>query len=78
MLLLSLHYFSLSYPAYLLWLEKELKIRSKDDWYSVTVSAVRERGGSGFLDKFDGSLQRALVTAFPEYSWKSWLFERYK
>jgi len=39
---------------------EEFNIREATDWKNVTTAVVRERGGSGLLAKFDGSLYDAL------------------
>jgi len=33
-----------------------------------------QRHGTGFLDHYRGSLQKALQELFPQYQWKPWLF----
>jgi len=60
--------------AYVHWLEKEFGIVRLCEWYTVRVEAIRQRGGSRFLQWFGGSMQRALQTFYPNYDWKPWLF----
>jgi len=59
---------------YLNWLELQLNISSKEQWYGVTIRDVRDRGGRGLLAKYDDSLQKALICIFPSWNWKSWMF----
>ena len=61
---------------YIEWLARERGIRSLDDWYRVQSTQVKEMGGSGFIDFYDGSFYRAMSTLYPSHSWKAWLFER--
>lgn len=77
-------------------LKKEYNIKSPEDWYAIKVptypqsplkvSDVRKKeGGYSFLEKYGGSLQRALTHFYPgtsrnffnhfvEVDWKPWLF----
>lgn len=59
---------------YIEWLEQQLAIASKDQWYRVTIEQIRRLGGSGFLNGYDSSIQRALADIYPDYPWRSWLF----
>ncbi len=53
------------------WLDdiaKNLKITDTDGWYKVTTKVIQQqKGGSGLLSKYNGSLARLLVTVYPEY-----------
>jgi len=61
---------------YFNWLEKELSIESKQDWYKVKSSdIVRIPGGRMFLRKYDSSLRRTIVSLIPNWNWKPWMFE---
>lgn len=55
-------------------LEKELKIEHLDDWYKITPSQVRKRGGAGLLNHYAGSLLRALEAVYPDHKWLCWKF----
>jgi len=61
---------------FVLWLELELKLDSKDEWYSVRMEEFIKRGGSGLLQLYSNSLDRLLIEVFPEHDWKPWLLER--
>eukprot|EP01114_Cavostelium_apophysatum_P016562 TRINITY_DN4740_c0_g1_i1.p1 TRINITY_DN4740_c0_g1~~TRINITY_DN4740_c0_g1_i1.p1 ORF type:complete len:576 (-),score=130.33 TRINITY_DN4740_c0_g1_i1:21-1748(-) len=56
--------------AFLLDLASHLKIRSVRDWYSVSPQEIKEHGGQGLLDFYRGSHAEALMSSFPEFSWK--------
>jgi len=57
------------------WLEKDLNIKDKEDWYKIKISEIEKRGGSSFLQKYEGSLYKAFSSIYPNVSWKPWLFE---
>jgi len=61
---------------YLLWLEVQLGIHDKAQWYSVNAQQILCKTGSrNFLNHYQGSLPRALMEIFcNEFSWKRWLF----
>lgn len=56
------------------WLSDTSQLRNKEDWYSLDPSEVIQRGGESILNKYDGSLSRALQRLYPEYRWQSWKF----
>jgi hypothetical protein len=41
------------------WMEKQLNIVSKEDWYKVSSEDVEQKGGSAVLNRYS-SLQKAL------------------
>lgn len=47
-------------------LEKELGIRSAEEWARVTCAEVGRRGGRTVLGRYNGSLVRALQDVYPE------------
>src|SRR5690242_7978426 len=58
-------------------LSKKLGHKSKDDWYTTSLSDVQESGGSGLLEYYYGqSIPKALKTLFPEHKWIPWKFKR--
>eukprot|EP01027_Heterolobosea_sp_BB2_P000282 GEZU01000413.1.p1 GENE.GEZU01000413.1~~GEZU01000413.1.p1 ORF type:complete len:468 (+),score=89.89 GEZU01000413.1:405-1808(+) len=57
-------------------MEQQLNITDLDGWYSVTTTQLQERGGSGLLSFFGGSLLRLLRTVYPEHKWQAWKFAR--
>jgi hypothetical protein len=44
--------------AFFKWLEKEMQIKSVDDWSKVTVRDIQKKGGAGLLDRYDNSLPK--------------------
>ncbi len=44
-----------------------LNITEPAQWYKVTIQNIRQLGGSGLLDKYEGSLRNLLKTVYPEY-----------
>jgi hypothetical protein len=59
------------------WLEDELGIEKKEDWYKINRKEVQRRGGSWVLKKYYGdSLVRALLTVYPDHNWLLWMFQR--
>jgi len=61
---------------FLQWLELELGIFVHDNWYNVRVEDIHSRGGSAFLDYYNGSLSIALSALYPHHNWKPWLFRQ--
>ena len=51
------------------WLEKELKIKHKEDWYNVTINDINKLGGRRLIDHHNGSIRTMLKTVFPEFPW---------
>jgi len=60
---------------FLQWLSARLHISEEEQWYRVTVRQVRKNHGTGFLMKYGGSLQRALIDLLPQYPWWPWRFD---
>jgi hypothetical protein len=53
-------------------LARELALQSLDGWYDVAVEQVQKfPGGSNLLNRYGGSLFRALQRLFPEHPWDS-------
>jgi hypothetical protein len=59
---------------YFEWLEEELGIENKEQWYTVKESEVMERGGSSLFILYHRSLPAALLSVFPEYGFLPWKF----
>jgi hypothetical protein len=61
---------------YISWLSEQLNIERLEDWYSVSVDAVRRNyAGSRFLSQcYKGSLNLALRDLYPNHTWKVWRF----
>lgn len=55
----------------------ELGVRSMDDWYNVSGTAVQALGANGLMpNHYRGSIVRALLTVYPEHAWDPWRFAR--
>lgn len=54
---------------YLEWLGRELRIKSYEDWYSVSNDKLYKNHGAGLLDYCKGSQALAIIEAFPEHAW---------
>jgi hypothetical protein len=59
---------------YLKWFEKQVGIRTKEDWYSMTISDINREYGGGLLLRYQNSLKRLLKEAYPNYRWLDWKF----
>ena len=58
-------------------IERELQLKSMEDWYNVSTEEVNKLGGSGLLSKYyGGSMFKALAHIYPEHDWKAWRFSR--
>lgn len=67
---------------------KEIGIRNWQDWTRVTnglkdyinshfpLERITERGGYGLLQFFEGDLNKALKSAYPEHPWETFLPEK--
>jgi len=53
---------------------KTLHIKSLDDWNRVSVAQFCKMKGLGLLQRYSGSLVKALRAIYPENSWKSYQF----
>lgn len=45
----------------------ELNVNNLDDWYNITATEFRKRGGDGVLHHYNGSISKMLKTLYPEY-----------
>lgn len=55
---------------------KELKIKEMKDWYEVTSSQIRQKGGEQLLLKYDNSAARMISSIFKEHNWNMRKFTR--
>ena len=58
---------------YMTWLQKQLKFRKMEGWYSVTDQDFRNHRGSGIYHLY-GSTIELLKDQFPKYKWLEWKF----
>ena len=54
---------------YIRWLESELDISEKDEWYSVDKRAIMQNHGNGILSYWGSSKTRMLEDVYPEHDW---------
>jgi hypothetical protein len=43
---------------------KEMRVNKPEDWQKVTVTDIKERGGTGLLARYDGSLAKGKLFIF--------------
>lgn len=56
---------------------QELRLRSLEDWYSVTKSRLVKCQGAFPLDRlYGGSLTAALKAVYPQHPWAFWRFKK--
>eukprot|EP01114_Cavostelium_apophysatum_P007788 TRINITY_DN1996_c0_g2_i2.p1 TRINITY_DN1996_c0_g2~~TRINITY_DN1996_c0_g2_i2.p1 ORF type:complete len:562 (-),score=122.96 TRINITY_DN1996_c0_g2_i2:5-1690(-) len=55
---------------FFVWLGKKLGLKSWEDWYNISKQSVKDNGGSKFLKPHNDDLAKALMSTFPEHSWK--------
>lgn len=60
------------------WLSNKLSLTAKDQWYRVSVAAVRAHDGAGILQRYSDSLEIALKEAYPDHKWDTWKFQTVK
>jgi hypothetical protein len=61
---------------YLSWAYNELKLKSLDDWYSVSKKQIISLHGAALLRRYDQSLSQALSLAYPDHVWDHDKFKR--
>src|SRR5580704_15557046 len=49
------------------WLGKEMGYTKMDDYYHVTVQAIKKYGGGPILDKHDHSFSKTLQSVYPQH-----------
>jgi hypothetical protein len=54
----------------------ELGVFKMDDWYSISVTTVKEQGASFITTHYNSSLYEALKKLFPEHDWKDEKFAK--
>jgi hypothetical protein len=56
------------------WLEKELNLKQKKDWYQISSNVFVAHSGESLVDSYRGSPYLVLKDAFPEVEWLPWQF----
>ena len=69
-----------NYGRYAAWLAAELQTMEPSAWYRLTVKmvTVRQNGGAGLLNLYDGNPQQfveQVVHLHPDHEWIPWLFD---
>ena len=54
---------------YLDYLYQKLNFKSLEDFYQLNYSVILAEGGSGLLNKYNGSLFQAVQSLYPDYQW---------
>jgi hypothetical protein len=49
------------------YLTSQFGITKPEDWYNIKVADIVKNGGSGLLDKYNGSLVQMLNSLYPQY-----------
>jgi len=60
--------------AFLYELGKRMAIKDPSMWYSVQKKDIIEHGGSGLIDRYEGSLFGLLTAVYPHVQWLPWKF----
>ncbi len=66
---------SILLKCYLIWLTVYY-IKQLEDWYYVRISQVCQLGGRTIMERYKGSLMKALRAVYPHYDWKTYRFSR--
>lgn len=63
--------------TYLEWLGKELDYSKPEDWYKISVRAMKANYGTSLQGNiWHGAVRNAAYFLFPDYDWKPWLFNQ--
>jgi very-short-patch-repair endonuclease len=60
------------------WIFKELKYKTMEDFYELTIEAIRINYGAGLMQKYGNSVFKLLQKVYPEYKWELKKFKYYK
>lgn len=60
---------------YMRWLESQLGFKNKEDWYNVTKNDFNDNYGNALLNKYKFVLSKIVISSFPEYDLKEWMFK---
>ena len=72
--------YSYSHKEFLDQLALALNIKSMEEWYNITKERLLfgDDSAVGFLDEYEGSLEKALQAVYPEYPWDIEKFIKYQ
>jgi hypothetical protein len=60
--------------TYVQWLEQQLQITNKEDWYKVTLDQLDQHHGT-WLGRHYGTVFTMLQHIYPKYKWLPWKFQ---
>ena len=63
-----------NHQRYMDWLGEQLGYRCPEDWYRVTTRDFQRHKGGAFLLCYRSSVSLAVMSRFPKYDWKEWMF----
>jgi len=55
--------------------QRDLKIKTLDDWYKVKRADFTKKGGAQIVARHGNSLVRCLMAIYPDHPWQPWRFE---
>lgn len=58
------------------YLAEQLGFKDMKDWYRISSEDIVKNGGSQLLEKYGDSCSEVIISAYPEYDWTIWKFER--
>jgi hypothetical protein len=61
---------------YVEWLEKDLGITSREQWYPVSVRTIKKKYGAGLINGLGDSVCELVMKVYPEHAWLPWKFDR--
>ena len=50
------------------------KMKSLDDWYNIINQNIRDYGGYGLLNEYEGSISKMIKSIYPNHNVKYYLF----
>jgi hypothetical protein len=56
-------------------LGNKLGLKKMEDWYGITIKQIVRNGGAELLKRYDNLPSKMLQLAYPQYSWKIWMFK---
>src|SRR5688572_7922102 len=62
--------------AYIQWLEQQLNINKKEDWYHVTTKQIYQNDGTLLTVYYNGSIFTMLQHIYPTFQFLPWKFDQ--
>ena len=64
-----------NHKKYVFWLKDTLKIKSMEEWYTISYEIIKQYNGSGLISReYNGSPYLLLKIIYPDYDWLPWKF----